>query len=85
VGHQFWYQPEVSGVLASNPDAVAVVTNEEIDVPDALVRLGAQVVVAPAATGGSFAVVVRPDRYVAAVANDEAQLADIAATLASRV
>jgi 3-(3-hydroxy-phenyl)propionate hydroxylase len=85
VGHQFWHQPEVSRALVEDPSALVIVAADEIEVPVVLTRLGARVVVAPAALGGSFAVVVRPDRYVAAVANDAAHLADVAATLASRV
>ncbi|MGA0862510.1 MAG: FAD-dependent monooxygenase [Ilumatobacteraceae bacterium] len=84
VGHQFWHQPEVSRALVEDPAALVIVAADEIEVPVVLTRLGARVVVAPAALGGSFAVVVRPDRYVAAVANDAAHLADVAATLASR-
>lgn len=85
VGHQFWHHPEVSRVLAADAAALVIVANETIVVPVELGRLGAHVVVAPEATGGSYAVVVRPDRYVAAVATDAASLADTAATLATRV
>lgn len=85
VGHQFWHHPDVSAVLVDDAAALVVVANESIELPAALVRLGARLVVAPEATNGSYAIVVRPDRYVAAVAHDATALEDIATTLTSRV
>lgn len=82
VGHQFWFHGAVSAALRSAGASFAVVTNEPVAIPPALASLGAHNVVAPAATGGSHAVIVRPDRYVAAVAGDAAQferaVADVA-------
>lgn len=85
VGHQFWHHPEVSKVLVDDATSLIVVANEPIDLPAELSRLGAHMVVAPEATNGSYANVVRPDRYVAAVATDAADLERVAATLASGV
>ena len=85
VGHQFWYHPEVSAAVRANGASFAVVTDSPVDLPAELEALGAHNVVAPQATGGSYAVVVRPDRYVAAVARDAADLADIAVRLFSLV
>lgn len=84
VGHQFWFRPAVSAALRTNLASMAVVTNEPVDLSGDLVALGAVNVVDPAATGGSYAVLVRPDRYVAAVAGDAAGLASAATTLHTR-
>jgi hypothetical protein len=46
----------------------AVVTAEPISLPHGLVSIEAVNVVAPQTLGDAFAIVVRPDRYVAAVA-----------------
>lgn len=85
VGHQFWHHPDVSTAVRTDGASFAVVTSEPIDVPRPLVDLGAVTVVAPEAVTDAYAIVVRPDRYVAAVAKDSAELAELAATLASRV
>jgi 3-(3-hydroxy-phenyl)propionate hydroxylase len=85
VGHQFWFHPEVSKAVTMNGASFAVVTAIEIDVPKELQELGAVTVVAPQAVTGSYAVVVRPDRYVAAVAKDEKELQLAATTLNSYV
>ena len=81
VGHQFWFHPEVSKAVTTNGASFAVVTATDIELPEELRALGAILVVAPQAVAGSYAVVVRPDRYVAAVAQNENDLQFIAATL----
>lgn len=81
VGHQFWFHPEVSKAVTTNGASFAVVTATEIELPEALRAFGAILVVAPQAVTGSYAVVVRPDRYVAAVAQNEKDLESIATTL----
>ena len=75
VGHQFWYHPEVSCALRADGASFVVVAADEIAMPGELARIGAQLVVAPDAVPGSYAVVVRPDRYVAAVASGADDLA----------
>lgn len=84
VGHQFWYHPDVSSAVRTDLASFAVVTAEPIDVDGSLVALHAVNVVAPEAVGEAFAVVVRPDRYVAAVANSADELAVMADVLAAR-
>jgi 3-(3-hydroxy-phenyl)propionate hydroxylase len=85
VGHQFWWRPAVTAALAADPASFVVVTNEPFD--PAVIRgpIPAVNVVDPEATGGSFAVVVRPDRYVATVAVDSKRLEDAFTILASRM
>ena len=85
VGHQFWFHPEVSKAVTTNGASFAVVVASEIELPEELRALGAIVVVAPEAIPGSFAIVVRPDRYVAAVAQNENELKTLAATLRTYV
>ena len=82
VGHQFWYHPEVSKAVRVNGASFVVVAQENIDLPDELQSLGAQVVVAPESAQGAYAVVVRPDRYVAAVAANSSELESVAKQLA---
>ena len=81
VGHQFWFHPLVSSAVRAQGASFAVVTQENIELPNALQRMGAQVVVAPESVQGAFAVVVRPDRYVAAVANDANELSRVSELL----
>ena len=81
VGHQFWYHPGVSRAVREGGASFAVVTAVPVEMPPALVALSAVNVVAPEAVGDSYAVVVRPDRYVAAVAADHPALAADADTL----
>lgn len=83
VGHQFWFHPEVSKAVTTNGASFAVVATSEISLPEELRALGAIVVVAPEAVTGSYAVVVRPDRYVAAVAKNETELQSAATILKS--
>lgn len=85
VGHQFWFHPEVSNAVTKNGASFAVVTATKIDMPKELEELGAVAVVAPQAVTGSYAVVIRPDRYVAAVAQNEKELQLAATTLNSYV
>jgi hypothetical protein len=85
VGHQFWFTPEVSAAVRRDGASFAVVTAEPVPLPDELVALGAVNVVAPEAVGDSYAVVVRPDRHVAAVARDNDDLCSVATTLRSHV
>jgi len=81
VGHQFWYHPGVSRAVREGGASFAVVTAVPVEMPPALVALSAVNVVAPEAVGDSYAVVVRPDRYVAAVAADHPGLTTDADTL----
>lgn len=85
VGHQFWFHPDVSAATVHGGASFVVVSNEPIDMPDELVALGARAVVAPGATGGAHAIVVRPDRYVAAVATDADLLQHAAQALGSAI
>lgn len=82
VGHQFWYRPEVSRAVTTNGACVAVVSEQPIGLPESLASMGAVNVVAQGATGGSYAVVVRPDRYVAAVADSAEGLSAVGHSLA---
>ncbi|MFM9084627.1 MAG: hypothetical protein ACKOQ7_12265, partial [Actinomycetota bacterium] len=81
VGHQFWWRPDVSAALRADCTTFVVVTNGPVDVSGGVHGIPLVNVVDPEATGGSFAVVVRPDRYVAAVAADEQELNDALASL----
>lgn len=74
VGHQFWFHPHVSSAVRAQGASFAVVTQVPIELPDTLQRIGAQLVIAPESVQGAYAVVVRPDRYAAAVAHDANQL-----------
>ncbi len=81
VGRQFWFHAGVSHAVTSNGASFAVVTRSEIGLPTGLQRFGARVVVAPEAVGDAHAIVVRPDRYVAAVASDADDLENCAQQL----
>ena len=83
VGHQFWFHPDVSAAVTTDGASFAVVVSNPITLPPTLQHVGAQVVVAPDALAGAYAIVVRPDRYVAVVANDAAELTSLAAELAT--
>ena len=83
VGHQFWFHPEVSRAVRTNGASFAVVTAEPVEVPAPLAAWGAVNVVAPESLGDAHAIVVRPDRYVAAVADGPDRLASDAAVLTS--
>jgi hypothetical protein len=54
---------------------------DDVSLPDELKHIEATVVVAPEAVGNSYAVIVRPDRYVAAVAPSESDLESVAKQL----
>ena len=69
--------------MTSDGACIAVVSDGPIELPPGLARLGARNVVSPGATGGSYAVVVRPDRYVAAVASSAAELQTASEELAA--
>jgi len=56
-----------------------------VNIPPAFGAIPVANVVAPEMLGGAFAIVVRPDRYVAAVAGDVAELNQCAANLATYV
>lgn len=83
VGRQFWFQPEVSRAVTRDGAAFAVVAATEIALPRELHDLDARVVVSPHAVGDAYAIVVRPDRYVAAVARDAHELGQHAQVLTS--
>lgn len=74
VGRQFWFQPEVSRAVTRKGASFAVVASGDIELPRELVDLDARVVVSPQAVGDAYAIVVRPDRFVAAVARDASEL-----------
>lgn len=80
VGHQFWHREGVSRALRANSASLAVVVRNPVDLPRDIKQM-AQVVVDPDAVGDDHAIVVRPDRYVAAVAKDALDLIAIAQTL----
>lgn len=84
VGHQFWFHPEVSKAVSTNGASFVVVSTAPLELPNALQQLRAINVVAPEAVGDAYALVVRPDRYVAGVANNIAELTKIAETIAVR-
>jgi hypothetical protein len=81
VGHQFWFHPDVSSAVRAQGASFAVVTQGPIELPDTLQRIGAQLVIAPESVQGAYAVIVRPDRYVAAVANDANELSSVSTQL----
>jgi len=81
VGHQFWYHPFVSAGVRTNGASIAVVASTHIDLPIELQRLQVQVVVAPESVQDAYAVIVRPDRYVAAVAKSAEELTALANAL----
>lgn len=84
VGHQFWYHPEVSLRVRENGASFVVVAQGNIELPASLKSIAAPVVVAPQAVQDAYAIVVRPDRYVAAVAASAGELAECAQALASK-
>ena len=83
VGHQFWYHPAVSAAVTTNGASLVVVASSTIELPTELWKLDAQVVIAPEAVSDAYAIVVRPDRYVAAVATSAKELAMMAHTLST--
>lgn len=83
VGHQFWYHPEVSRAVRMNGASIAVVAGSDVELPEGLRVLEAQMVVAPEALNDAYAIVVRPDRYVAAVAMSPSELEMQCASLVS--
>ena len=83
VGHQFWYHPEVSAGVRKNGASFVVVASSHIELPTELQKLKAEVVVSPEAVNDSYAIVVRPDRYVAAVATSAEELATTAHILST--
>ncbi len=85
VGHQFWFHPEVSRAVRQDGGSFALVTAEPMDIPSTASGFPIVNVVAPETLGESFAIVVRPDRYVAAVANTVDDVEAILATLLSYV
>ena len=60
-------------------------TAAPVDIPVSFGVVPVVNVVAPETLGGAFAIVVRPDRYVAAVASDVTELNECAANLATYV
>ena len=85
VGHQFWYHPEVSKAVQRDGASFVLVTAAPVDIPVSFGVVPVVNVVAPETLGGAFAIVVRPDRYVAAVASDVTELNECAANLATYV
>ena len=85
VGHQFWFHPEVSKAVQHHGASFVLVTAAPVDIPPAFASIPVVNVVASETLGNAFAIVVRPDRYVAAVASDMAELNECAAILATYV
>jgi hypothetical protein len=85
VGHQFWFHPEVSKAVRAGGASFVLVTASPVNIPAAFGAIPVVNVVAPETLGDAFAIVVRPDRYVAAVAGDMAELNECAANLATYV
>ena len=85
VGHQFWFSPEVSKAVRAGGASFVLVTASPVNIPAAFGAIPVVNVVAPETLGDAFAIVVRPDRYVAAVAGDMAELIQCAANLATYV
>lgn len=85
VGHQFWFHPDVSIATVHKGASLVVVSGEEIVLPQELINLEAQAVIAPNAVGDAYAIVVRPDRYVAAVLHNAHELQIFATTVMSDV
>ena len=85
VGHQFWFHPEVSKAVRTDSASFVLVTAAALDIPASFGVVPIVNVVAPETLGDAFAIVVRPDRYVAAVASDMAELIQCAANLATYV
>lgn len=83
VGHQFWFSEPVSRALREDGASFAVVAPHPIEIPAPLAAIGARLVVDEVASGGAHAVVVRPDRYVAAVASDESSLLSASVSIAA--
>jgi len=89
IGRQL-HQPMVDGVFfdESLTRGIDVVTTDPaMKMPETLTRFGGKVVAAatPTQIGDHAAVIVRPDRYIAAVANSQAELEAAAASLADRI
>ncbi len=84
VGHQFWFHPDVSTAVTTHGASFAVVSAAPLHIPSQLQAIRAINVVAPQSVGNSYALIVRPDRYVAGVAQNEEELIHIADTLSRR-
>ena len=85
VGHQFWFRPEVSDAVRQDGASFALVTAEPMDIPSTVSGFPIVNIVAPETLGDDFAIVVRPDRYVAAVAHTVADVEPVLTTLLSYV
>ena len=85
VGHQFWYHPDVSAAVVKNGASMVVVARHHVQLPTELEQVHTQLVVAPESTGDAFAIVVRPDRYVSAVIENEDGLRHFATTFVNDV
>ena len=85
VGHQFWYHPEVSAAVRQNQASFAIVTRQPIELSEEWQSFNAVNVVSEESVGDAYAIVVRPDRFVSAVAKNEKELSQAASTLLSYV
>lgn len=85
VGHQFWFNEKVSQAVSHNFASLVVVSRELIELPRQLMKCQAVNVVAPESMGDEYAIIIRPDRYVAAVARNADDLQAVTATLFSYV
>ena len=83
VGHQFWYSPDVSRAVVADGASFAIVCSSPVDVPESIRKWNPRVVVDASAVGDAHAIIVRPDRFVAAVATDQRALESMATTLAA--
>jgi 3-(3-hydroxy-phenyl)propionate hydroxylase len=85
VGHQFWFHPDVSKAVRTGGASFVLVTAVPVEIPPVFASIPVINVVAPETLGDAFAIMVRPDRYVAAVASDTTELIHCAANLATYV
>jgi 3-(3-hydroxy-phenyl)propionate hydroxylase len=84
-GRQFWHHVGVEQASVRRGGSFVVVAgSDDAAVPPSLGALPTELVVAPEAANGAFAVVVRPDLFVAGVAVDQGGLDAIGRAIASR-
>lgn len=81
VGHPMSHHPHFRGESTFCSGRFAVVTQVPCVLPAGLMALDPVHTVVPEVLGDSFAMVVRPDRYVAAVASTETELGELAVRL----
>ena len=75
----------MSKAVRTGGASFVLVTAAVLEIPSVFASIPVINVVAPETLGDAFAIVVRPDRYVAAVAGDMAEQNQCAAILATYV